>query len=278
MNTYLVSHNGMGDNIFMFGAINFLLKFYDKVFFLCKNKYYKHINLFFNNNENVICVPFNENNEVYEITNILENARNENDILACGFHKTYVNSKITNNEFINNISKIEDKKYTIDYDTITSDNYDFIENFYRDINLNLTIFYDYFDVASSIESIELYNTVKNYNKIIFIQLCSSCKKTLNISNILINNLYEKDSIIICNDENLYNIDSDDIFIKDKQKICEKFVLNNVSYYIDVIKNSSEIYLIDSCFIAIVLPLIKQKKLKADKIRIIRRELIDSTYL
>ena len=32
MNAYLVSHNGMGDNLYMVGALIFLLKYYDKIF------------------------------------------------------------------------------------------------------------------------------------------------------------------------------------------------------------------------------------------------------
>jgi hypothetical protein len=278
MNVYLVSHNGMGDNIFMNGSINFLLKYYDKIFFLCKKKYYDNINLFFFNNENVTCVPFDENHEFNEIKNILEKAKVENDILVCGFHKTYINNKITNPRFINSIYNIEDKNYTIDFDTLTSSGYSFIESFYKDIHLNLTIFYEYFSIESSHESSELYNSIKNYKKIIFIQLYSSCGRQLNISNILTNNLHDKESIIICNDKNLYDIDSDDDDVKNKKTICDGFVMKKITYYIDVIKNSNEIYLIDSCFIGIILPLMKQNKLKADKIRIIRRELVDSIEL
>ena len=82
-------------------------------------------------------------------------------------------------------------------------------------------------------------------------------------------MHDKESIIICNDKNLYDIDSDDDDVKNKKTICDGFVMKKITYYIDVIKNSNEIYLIDSCFIGIILPLMKQNKLKADKIRIIR---------
>lgn len=36
MNAYLVSHNGLGDNLFMIGALRFLLKFYHKIFFYAR--------------------------------------------------------------------------------------------------------------------------------------------------------------------------------------------------------------------------------------------------
>ena len=38
MNAYLVSHNGLGDNLYMIGALNFIRQFYKNVFFLCKKK------------------------------------------------------------------------------------------------------------------------------------------------------------------------------------------------------------------------------------------------
>ena len=39
MIAYLVSHNGLGDNLYMIGALHYLLLFYDELFFLCKDIY-----------------------------------------------------------------------------------------------------------------------------------------------------------------------------------------------------------------------------------------------
>ena len=41
----------------------------------------------------------------------------------------------------------------------------------------------------------------------------------------------------------------------------RYKLNKIVYYVDIIKNSNEIYLIDSCFLGLVLPYIKMNKLK-----------------
>jgi hypothetical protein len=71
INVYLVSHNGLGDNLFMIGALRFLLNFYDKIYFLCKNKYYNDIKLFFENS-NIVCVPFDENNEYQSIKSMID--------------------------------------------------------------------------------------------------------------------------------------------------------------------------------------------------------------
>ena len=271
MNAYLVSHNGMGDNIFMIGALRFLLNFYDNIYFLCKRCYYSNIKLFFMDTPNIICVPFNENNEyqnIYNIINYIYNYLNY-DIFISGVHKNYLKSKITNLKFIN--SKISDEKYIIDFDTLTSDNYNFIKEFYTDINLNLTYFYDYFYLPSIPDSLDLYNSVKQYY-IVFIQSKSSDNSVLNISNLIEKYINDKDVILICNDENLYKNDSD------KYNICQEFVKNKIINYIDTIKNSDEIYIIDSCFTGIILPLLKTNKLKTSKVRIIKRDMINNIII
>jgi hypothetical protein len=270
MNAILVSHNGMGDNLFMIGALHFLLKFYNKIVFLCKNKYYSNVKLFFINTPNIICVPFDENNEFDEISKIISQKIDKNDIFLCGCHKNYLQSKITNPEFLN--YSLVNKKYTINYDTINSPNYDFIDFFYKDIGLNLTICYDYFYLPDTEISTNLYNTVKNYY-IIFIQLRCSTGEQLNICNLLDKYLHDENTILICNDVNLYdNVVIQNDSIKKKALICNIFVLKELINYIDVIKNADEIYIIDSCFIGIILPYLKTNKLKSKKTRIIRRDL------
>lgn len=273
MNAYLVSHNGMGDNLFMIGALHFLLKFYEKIYFLCKRKYYPNVNLFFMDTPNIICIQFDEKNEKYEIKKIIEKNYKMNDILVCGCHKSYIKSKITNNDFKKYIHT--DKNYTIDIDTINSSNYNFINNFYKDINLNLTYFYEYFYLPTTKESIEMYKKVQNYY-IIFIQLKSSCGKELNIKNLLKNNLHNKNTILLCNDKNLYDIPEYDKTpdTELKYNICKHFLYNKIVHYKDVIQNSDEIYIIDSCFIGIVLPYFKTNQLKANNVRVIKRDMVD----
>jgi hypothetical protein len=168
-----------------------------------------------------------------------------------------------------------DKNYTVDFDTLTTGNYSFITDFYRDINLNLTYFYEYFYMPTTKEAIELYNKVKNYY-IIFIQLKSSDGKELNIKNLLEKYLQDANTILLCNDKNLYDIQEQDktADTKIKYNICQNFMYNKLVHYKEVIQNSDEIYIIDSCFIGIVLPYLKTNKLKAKKVRIIRRDIAD----
>jgi hypothetical protein len=139
--------------------------------------------------------------------------------------------------------------------------------------LDLSIFYDYFYLPQTDKSKELYDSVKNY-RIILIQTSCSTNKKLNIDNLKKKYLNDDNAIMISTSENLYNKPVNEI----KHSICEQFVFNKLIYYLDTIINCSEIYIIDSCFTGIVLPLKKTNKLKADVVRIIHRDLADNVYL
>ena len=265
MNAYLASHTGMGDNLFMIGSINFLLQYYDKIFFLVKKNYLENVKLFFNN-PNIICIGVEKR---INIIDVLKKNYKNNDILVCGQLKRHIKSKITNKAFLG--YKLENEKYNIDLDTITSKNYNFIKGFYNDIRLNLNIFYEYFSLPETQESQDLYNLIKDY-RIIFIQLTSSNNKSLNISKLKEKYLNDENTILVCNDKNLYNQDND------KYELAQKFVYNKIINYITTIQNANEIYIVDSCFSGIVLPYAKMGKLKADTIRIIRRDIVKNYIL
>ena len=227
MNAYLVSHNGLGDNLFMIGGLRFLLNFYNTVYFLCKNKYYNDIKPFFEDS-NIICIAFNENNEINEIKKIINSAYSNNDVFVCGpCHKSYLKSKITNKKYLE--YKTIDKNYTINFDTIDTkiySTYDFIEGFYKDLYLNLTYFYEYFYIPITEKSLELYNLVKRYN-IIFIQISCSDGRKLNITNLLNKYIYDNNTILISCNNNLYkSIQNKSEDILEKYTICEKILLNS----------------------------------------------------
>jgi hypothetical protein len=282
MNAYIVSHTGIGDNLFMSGGMRFLLKFYEKVHLVCNQKYYPNVHLFFIDEPRIVCVPFDKKSgssqdEIIAIKQVVkENCQNEStDLFVCGFHKTYLQSKITNRAFIE--FQVEDNQDTVDFDTLTSNNYKFLWRFYDDLRLNFTIFVKYFYLHSTEESKQMYDLVKSYN-IVFIQYESSDKVRLNISNLLKKYLYDKETILICNDINLYSEENEDTEFLKKRSLCENFIYKKIIHYTELIKNSQEIYIIDSCFTGIVLPFVKQGVLKATTVRIIRREVVNSVVL
>jgi len=272
MNVYVLSHNGIGDNFFMIGALNFLDKFYDNVFLICKARNNKHIAPFLIS-PSVNTVPllldardgFNERENLTKFFN--SNKHNhEYDLFVCGGHKSTFKSRITNKEFLN--CKKLDESYTIGYDTLNCKNYKFIKNFYNDMGLNLTHFYEFWHVSSTEESIRLFKLIDKYY-IVFIQYKSSDNKVLNITNLVNKYINKSGTILICNDKNLYEGGDQ---TNEKYKIAKLFVYNKFINYIDTIKNSDEIYIIDSSFTGIVLPLLKTNRLKAKIVRIIRRNI------
>ena len=273
MNTLLLSHNGLGDNLFMIGALYYLLNFYENVYFICKKKYYENVKLFFET-PNIICVFFDDTkNEWREINKIILKYYPIFDVFVCGKCRRIFKSKITNHKFLTH--KIINNNDIIKYDTLDQYNYKFIDDFYKHAKLNLTIFYDYFKLPNTNKSKNLYQTVKNYY-LIFIQLSSSCGKCLNIENLLKKYLNDDNTLLICNDKNIYDkniYDKNNEKFINKHELCKPFILNDIVNYVDLIENCNEIYIIDSCFTGILLPFIKQKKLKANPVRIIRRELI-----
>lgn len=275
MNAYVVSHNGMGDNLYMIGGLRYLTNFYDKVYFICKQKYYSNISLFFSDEPKIICLPVHNEKECDEIKTLFNNKFNDpndnDDLFVCGHrHKQNCTPRINNKSFSEH--KRPDNKYNIDFDTITTRNYYFLLCFYSDLRLNIGIYFDYFKVPQTEESINLYNSIKHFEKIIFIQLKCSQGKCLNIQNLKDKYYDKEDTILICNDMNLYDKDSDNENIQKKYQLSSKFVFNKLVYYLDTIKNSDEIYIIDSCFVGMILPLVKTNQLKADPTRIILRGL------
>ena len=242
---YFLGHNGLGDNITSISAINFLLKYYNSIFFLCKDIYKENIELLMNNCVNVI--SFDKNNEFVECKRIIMNAFNEDnkiDIFICGCHKSYLNSKITHPDLLN--YKQNDKNYTIKYD--------FIKDFFYDIKLDLSVYYEYFDISESDISKHYYDIIKEY-KIIFLHTKSS-NREINLDNIINKYINDSEYIIICANKNIYQTDHY------KYNIANQYVNMLLGYYITIMKNANEIHVVDSCFSCIVIPMSQTNKLKA----------------
>jgi len=134
---YLVSHNGLGDNISMFGALKYLSNYYENIFFICKNKNFSNIEYVFKNNPVIKIVPIDENEEVNECKKIWEANFENYDMFVCGPCNSYLNRKITHPDLIN---YIPNNNYTV------PSFYDFIKNFYSDINMDLSIYCENFNI------------------------------------------------------------------------------------------------------------------------------------
>lgn len=250
MNAYLLSHNGLENNITMVGAINFLLKYYDNVYFFCKDTDKENIAAFFLNKP-VTILTFPQAREFVEPHYAIKKAATNptNDIFVCGFahkhiaqHRRVHNPKIL--EYIPN-----DKNYTM------KPEWQHITKFYRDARLDLSIYYEYFDIPSP--STDQY--IQQYQTIIFVDTKSS--KGIELDQHLNND----DTIIICANKNMY------AETHPKYEAANRYVNQAITSYTDVIKNAAEIHIVaDSCFSSIVYPLQHTNRLKATNVVIYDR--------
>jgi hypothetical protein len=242
---YFVSHNGLGDNITNIGAVNFLLNYYETIHFLCKDIHSKNVEYLFSNKP-VIIESFDSKNEYNEIQRILSNVSDESDIFASGCHKQYIQKRITHPDLL--LYKQNDKNYSVDFSHI--------HEFYYDIGLDLSVYYDYFDIESTELSNKYYNEIKNY-KMIFIHSKAS-NREVNYNHIYEKYKNNKEYIMICANKNMYEIGHD------FYETAEKYVNIMIALYIDIIKNAELLYMIDSCFSCIVYPLIMSNRINKDK--------------
>jgi len=265
MNTYFLSHNCLGDNIANIGAIRFLLNYYENIYFICKKNYYDNLKLLYVDHR-IHLIPIDASHETDEYRRILAPIyqQSDMDILVSGYCFTpFFERKITNTKLLNHIKA---KHCRI------QSRFDFIRIFYEDIGLDLSIFYNYFNIDSSVSSRYLYENIKNYNIIFMHTQCSgdagneTCRHIFNgiISKYTTSDL-STDYLVICSDHNVYPL-THQYYI-----LVNQYVNLPVAYYIDIIREAKNIYVIDSCFSTIVLPLMNTGRLKTNECQIFHRE-------
>jgi hypothetical protein len=247
-NAYFVSHMGLGDNITNISAVLYLLKYYNTIYFLCKDHNKENAKSFFAN-KNVVIVPFNSKDEYSECKNIISNLnKDEYDWFVSGYcHTKYLQSHITHPELINYVKK---NNITVEFDHI----YDF----YNDIGLDLSIYIDYFEIDSTETSLQYYHDIQNYN-IIFLHTKGSNRYVDLRDKIDMREEY----MIICANENMYEKDHVNY------TIANNYINLKIVDYIDIIKNANMIHVIDSCFSCIVYPLEVSNRLKSIDTKIYR---------
>jgi hypothetical protein len=257
---YILSHNGLGDNITMIGAIRFLSNYYETIYFLCKDKYESNVKLFFADLK-VVTVSFDSRDERNSCTNIINNAKQQHediDVFICGgCHTCYLTSKVTHPSLLS--YKKNDKSYT--------SKFDHIQKFYYDAGLDLSIYFEFFDISSSNESKALYKELESY-KVAFFHTQAS-NEEVDLSEIYNRYKNEKDYIVICANKNVYDVSNPEQ--KEKHAIAEKYINIPIAHYIDIIKNANSIHVVDSCFSCIVYPLMVTNKLKASEVVIHERK-------
>lgn len=297
---YVLSHNGMGDNVTMIGCLHFLANFYDNVHFLCREDYYDQIvfalkEFYF---IHIIKIPYYktdvESNDYNKklLTPFYDSA----DMFICGGHKSYLNSKITHpylldssklykdypdgihtifrepyNILFKNIDKFYD--YNHQPNKIMPSTFDFIEMFYDDMNLNTAICFDFFYVNINDEILELYKKISNYHIIFLHTSSSSTNDVNNVANFLKPYLEADDILVISSNHNYYTQDNT------KYNIAKEYImLPTIFHYIEIIRNSAILIMTDSCIACLTLPYIYNKLLRTKNIHIYNRDSLLETDL
>jgi hypothetical protein len=238
---YVLSHLGLGDNITSIGMVNFLKECYDHVYLLCKKQYADNVKLIVGENS---VLTVDDGKEVQALIPLYE----KGDVIVTGWVYSRIRSKITN-------------KYVIDYTPHNNQynlKYDHIKYFYEHIGLDTRIYVDYFDIPSTEDSKYFYNQIK-HKKIVFAHTKASSNE-INIDEKIDNYIGDDSYIVICANKNVYN----------SEHTANKFVNLPVQNYIDIIKNSFEIHVIDSCFSCIVYPLVLKNILNPECVFIYQR--------
>jgi len=253
MNAYILSHNGLGDNITMIGAVNFLTQYYEHVYLLCKDNNAKNVATFFQN-KSIHIIPFDGKNEYYSVTRILQEAseNTSNDIFIAGFINILKLQRVTNQKFLQ--YKPDDKHYIVKWAHI--------RDFYHDIGLDLSVYYEYFDILSpSITSIP-HDPIEEYD-IIFMHTKTS-NNEIQLPSVITKYINDDKAIIICANKNVYPSDHP------KYELANKYINIPIAYYIEIIKNATEIHVADSCFSCIIIPLQETNRLPATIVKIYDR--------
>ena len=252
-----LGHQGLGDYITNIGAIQYLLNYYNTIFFICRQQHQDNVKLLFNN-YSVVTIPIlegtQESSETQNCKLVLDKINSDEiDIFISGrCHTSYFQSKITHPQLL--AYKQDDKGFTSDYCHI--------RDFYYDVGLDLSIYVNHFNIPTSETSLLYYQKIKQYN-IVFLHTKAS-NYEINIDHIIEKYYNNDEYIIICANKNVYQLDHK------YYEIAKQYVNIYVAYYIDIIKHAEIIHVIDSCFSCIVYPLMKKKNLSSFDVNIINR--------
>jgi len=251
MDCYVLSHNGLGDNILMNGALNYLSKFYNKVFFLCKDTNIHHI-IWMYKNTNIIPISFDSTNEYNNCYEIIKDKYKNCDVLISGCHMSYLNTKKTVLQMINTNESI-----------FIPSHFHFGSDFYKDIGLNPSIMISNFELNISTEIANIYNEISKY-KIIFLHTESS-QSTINLNDIVTSFILKNDYLLICANQNVYDVSHF------KYKLANKYVkLPTIIHYVEIIKNAEELHMVDSSISCLSLCLKLSGKTLCKRIEIYNR--------
>jgi hypothetical protein len=228
----VVPHNGLGDHINTISMCNYLSTIYDNVYHMCNPKLHQNVKLFYNNPKVTVynlVMDYNDNFFADEIFVKIQN------IYILGFHQT--------NPFIQNLTNknIYGLANKFDPNTIP-------HSFYRQVDIDVNVFYNFMFLSDIEESTQLFDMIKDMNYC-FVSCNTSHGDTFTINDIVSRQTINIDDTLVINPvKNVYN---------ENHKfydLANHFVMKPIAFYTKTIKNASTITVSNSCFMCLLLNL------------------------
>lgn len=229
-------HLSLGDSINMIPIVRYLSTIYDEVHILAIQKNYENIKTFYSDDPSIKIIKTNNywwNNSIF-YNNIDFTKYNKEDIFISGIHR----------KFLLKLSETSYKNLPFE--------------FYDEINMPHSLFYNYSYIPENTKSKDLYNYLldNNINEYIFMHGESSNGKLFDSKKIEQINKINKNNILIINP--CYNeyVSTDKFY-----NIAQYFLNHKILDYTETIINASELFFTNSSFfcLSLYLPL-KNKKI------------------
>ena len=222
----ILTHLGLGDNITAIPAVRYYSTIYDELIVISKKRNANNVRSFYADNSSISVLEINDDDSDLYIDNkkLLRDLEKTHTLITCGCH-SQTNYPYTYLPF----------------------------NFYDDMKLEYSIFWDYFYVPSSDNSEILHNMLikNNIKSYIFIHNMSSQGPVFSVENVLKNLNIDKSTTLVVNPNiNIYNA-SDPFYT-----IANEFVNKPLLDYVKTIQNANTLIVSDSSFasLSILLPL------------------------
>jgi len=217
---------GLGDHIHQIGAVRYLSTLYDKVIVACKK----------NNEKNIKDIYIDDSSiELY----VIETEKDLVPRYGCEYNRF---KTITNNTtvFMTGCNLPNGGGGPYNYIAVKP---------YEYLNLNFSIFWEYFNISNKTESINLFENVKHLKYIFVHDMAAHC-----VNGIVFTLENVTDELLINPCRNMY--DKNHKYFN----LAEKFINKPILDYVDTIKNANMLILSDSAFFALAINL----EIKTDK--------------
>lgn len=230
MKALIMPHFGIGDQINTIPIVRYLYEKYSEIHLVCIDSTYENVYSFYKNCPKVKIIRLNIDSTWFpknmfirpKIKEALKN--NKYDFYIMGSHYKHFYNK-ENNQF---------QKLPF--------------NFYKDINIPYSVFWNYFDIHITKKAINLHNYVKNIDYV-FIHPDFSRGKLFTLYFIEKHLGKSKNEMLII-DSSYNHYKPEDPFFQ----TADLFLNHLVHDYTEIIKNAHSLYLSDSCFFCLALHL------------------------